>query len=1004
MSYKRKTKSVLAGSLSYLPPGDLINDQDALALTNFRADQQGALRSRLGHTSLYTGLTGSIRSLIKALSHRYAGSTVLYLDGSSHATGFSGQPMGFVDWKQWLWVMDQSKQGKSDGTNFRNWAIEAPEDPPTVAPATEVTEEVVTFDDSESWSVDPSGNDSFDSGEKQEGTHSLQIEAPEDQTYTLTLGGLTLDLSEIGGEDASDDDVHRIWVFCKQFKKIEEITLEVDVNGGDFSTDYYTATITRKLIKKARKGWFRFEVRKRQLVDPFTSQPIEDKKNLPFFTRIGATGGKDWSTVEAVRIKLDTRKAVTVRFDLWEVFGSVTGTIEGEDVQYFYTYVNDSGHESNPSPASPKIAFNRTGASLSDLTASTDPQVTGKNIYRTGGTLGAVYRVNSTPLANATTTYTDTASDDDIRRLGFQMKTDNDAPPAAQVLVGPYFGRLIAARSSDHKNRFWWTEQNEPYKFPGAAKDKGFFADAGDTDEIIVQIIMRPRMLTIYKENTIWRVIGDPGDTDGQQEITRATLGAIGQNAVCMAGEVDYFQGKEGVFSFNGDTAREISQKIRPIFKGDTVTLSSGVTVAPVSSSARDKSVLGFINGRLYFSYAEEGQSNPNVTLVYEAETGDWYRDSRGFTSINYEGQNGSLLGGTSGGDVLTLETGSTDAGSAIAVNYQSKYYDFGAPDSDKTHEDFTIEIDSAGATLTVTAFLNNGATSVALGTVSGSGRTRSVLQFNSGLGTKARNISIRVTGSVSSPITIYKATLNYYFEARQAKSFDTDEVPLGEGKMALVREIQLDLDNAAQVTLTVQSDQPGEAMATRQQPTIALSTTRRMAHTVFSSDYRGFLHRFILSGTDFRLYGARAFVKVIGTYLLGAKGQFYKSDPLDFGTERVKLCREIELDIDNSGNTALALLTDLPGGVMTSRLGATTIAATSGEQTVKVRVPGTIKGRLLQLNLTPAADLIIYAIRMNVKTIGEPNASSWQWIELPVEQTQDGVWVKIPFPVDEVA
>lgn len=176
------------------------------------------------------------------------------------------------------------------------------------------------------------------------------------------------------------------------------------------------------------------------------------------------------------------------------------------------------------------------------------------------------------------------------------------------------------------------------------------------------------------------------------------------------------------------------------------------------------------------------------------------------------------------------------------------------------------------------------------------------------------------------------------------------------------------------------------------------------MAHAVFSSDWRGFLHRFIITGTNFRLYGARAFVKVIGTYLLGAKGQFYKSDPLDFGTERVKLCREIELDIDNSGNTALALLTDLPSGVMTSRLGATTIAATSGEQTVKMRIPGTIKGRLLQLNLTPAADLIIYAIRMNIKTIGEPNASSWQWVELPVEQTQDGIWIKLPFPIDEVA
>lgn len=817
---------MLAGSLSYWPPADLIDEQDALALTNFRCDQAGALRSRLGHTSLYTGLTGSIRTVIKALGQRYAASTVLYLNGSSHATGFSGESIGAVDWKRWAWFMDQSKQGKSDGTNFRNWAITAPVAAPTVAPANEVAKTVTAFESSETWTVDPSGSDSFDTGEKQQGSASLKVEVPDDQTFTLTRT-VTLDLSAYTGPIASsDDDKHRIWIFCSKFKKLDGVTIEVDVNGGGFATDYYTATIPRKMLKKAKKGWFRFEIRKRQLVDPLTSQPIEDKLNLPFFTRVGATNAKDWSTVAAIRIKLDARAACAVRFDFWEVFGSINGTIEGEDIQYYYTYVNDSGHESNPSPASAKKAFNRTGASLSNLTASADAQVTGKHIYRTGGTLGAVYRVTSTPVANATTTYTDTSSDDDLVRLGIQMETDNDAPPAAQVLVGPYFGRLIAAQTSANKNRFFWTDQNKPYKFPGAALDTGNWADIGDTNEKIVAATVRTRMVRFYKENTIWRLIGDPGDTDGDVDITGAKIGLIGKNAVCRGEqEIDYFQGLEGIYAFNGDTARKISAQLDPIFKGQTVTLASGVTVSPVSSSNRDKSCLEYVNGRLYYSYAEEGQSTPNVTLVYDSEGNRWYRDSRGFGVIYYEGQNGSLLAGTSNGAVRILESGNDDAGSAFTVTYQSKYFDDGAPDLEKTYEDLTLDIDTANQSLTVVAYTNNG-TSNSIGTVQANGRTRVVLPMNSGLGLTARNCSIQISGSISSPVVIYKATLNYYYEARQAKSFDTDEVPLGDGKMALVRELQLDLDNPAQVTVTVQSDQPGEAMATRQQPTVALSTT----------------------------------------------------------------------------------------------------------------------------------------------------------------------------------
>lgn len=1002
MAYKRESHRVLAGSLSYLLPGDLLEEGDALDLTNFRVDQLGALRSTEGSSTLGTAGAGPVRSLIKALTKRYQGSgTAFYRDFASVATGFDGEPLGLVDWKKWVWIMNRSKQVKDNGTDNRNWSITAPAAKCTAAVGTEYQKNITTFDNSETWNLDgvaiPTGDASFDGSEKKEGTHSLLISATGETQYQIQRVGLSLDLSSYSSHTADDEDKHRIWLYASKFKKIEQIILKIDVSttGGDF-TDYYQAVIIRKRLKPLGKGWARFEIRRTK----------KEGDKTPFFERIGGNTARNWSTVTAIQIILDTRTAVDVRFDLWDVFGSADAKIEGQDIQYYFTYVNDEEHESNPSPVSDAVAINRTSVAITGLTASGDGQVTGKYLYRTGGTLTRIYRVSNTKIANGTTTYTDTASDSDLTALGLELEIDNDPAPAARDAIGPYLGRIIAFNTAAHPARFFWSKVDRPYAFPGAADALvGNWADLRDESDPIVAVTFRQSVLYFYRQNTIWRLVGDPDDVGSQgAEMARVEFGLIGPRAVCNGGVVDYFQGKEGIYAFNGDTAIKISQKIEPIFKGITTTIATGITVPPIDTTNQDKATLCVKNDRLYFSYPESGQTYPNVTLILHIPSGRWYKRNLGFSALYYEGQNGVLQGGQSGGTVLQLETGSQDAAAAISVVYHSRYYDIGFPDTAKTFEDFTCDIDAGAATLTVTAYINDGASSVALGTMTGSGRK--VLQFNSGLGTTAYNVSIRVTGSSSATVLLRDRFLNYYLEARQAKSFDSDEVMLGGGKMTRVRQFRLDLDNAASVAMTVYSDQPGFAVASRDTATIELSTTRRLEPVIVDNDPRGFLHRLVLNGTDFRLYGCQALVQVIGTWLIGSKGEFYKSDPMDWGSERAKLAKEVQIDCDLSGGTcAYVLETDLPGNALATRASGT-ISATSGEQSTKIRLVDTIKGRLYRLTLTPAtgAEIAIYAIRIWIKSLGEPNASSWQWLEFPLERTQDGIWVDIPVSVDEIS
>src|SRR6185436_12134334 len=102
-------------------------------------------------------------------------------------------------------------------------------------------------------------------------------------------------------------------------------------------------------------------------------------------------------------------------------------------------------------------------------------------------------------------------------------------------------------------------------------------------------------------------------------------------------------------------------------------------------------------------------------------------------------------------------------------------------------------------------------------------------------------------------------------------------------------------------------------------------------------------------------------------------------------------------------GTARMFISTDLPGNAIVTR-GIAIFPATLGEQSIKIKLPGTIKGRLFQFRFEPTVDCRVEAIRVFMKMIGLPNATSWGWIELPLEKTQDAIWQNLTFSQDQVA
>ncbi len=569
---------------------------------------------------------------------------------------------------------------------------------------------------------------------------------------------------------------------------------------------------------------------------------------------------------------------------------------------YWVTYT-DSNDQESPSSDGTSTGVIVVPNSLMVITSPTDPsdpQRTHWNLYRIGGTMENAFRVN-TGILPLGLDFTDSfdpidgLSDLQLTQLGIALDPDSEGPPAGSGLAGPYYERLLCWGVAAHPNRLYWSGTLQPYNFPGSSLDEGNHVDIGEQGEVIIGVTIRPRTATIYKQSSIWRLVGDPGDINSDIELVTAAIGAM--SPPTSVGAIDYFESKEGLNSYDGETPTKISGKLDRLFRGEEPE-ASGITFSPVVGLALDPAVrasnrLGQHNGRLHFSYSATGATSPNRGLVCLLGADNWGSDTRALSAITDEGQQGFFLG-SSGGDVFDLEDGELDTGTGIDMAYLSGYKDQGAPEQDKTYCDVVIQHNTGGADLTVTAYYNNGTSSEVLGTFDSTATTLTTLQLNVGgdhIGMVAKNVAIGITGQTTgNPILIYKLFVHWFAEPRDAKTFDSDETDLGTPMVKSFRELELDIDYPAggggTITWQFLTDRPGGVVVSRDSNTIAATTGREILRIVFASQWIGRLVRLTLrcdtTGSTFKLYGVRLRALPLGEYFDGA--EIFTTEPVTVG------------------------------------------------------------------------------------------------------------------------
>ncbi len=190
-------------------------------------------------------------------------------------------------------------------------------------------------------------------------------------------------------------------------------------------------------------------------------------------------------------------------------------------------------------------------------------------------------------------------------------------------------------------------------------------------------------------------------------EITEASEGAVSQEALVQMEKGDVFVGANGVFIFNGGPLEKISGAINHII-ADSLDRSQMSNVCA-----------GKYLGDFWFSYTQIGNDHNNRTLVYDFDTGLWWKFDVGaslfFDETGVDDQVGLYWGSpqtNTQGYVMQYGRVATDTNTYIDAWWLSPWWSGGALDQRKSFQKAYWWVKSnATATYNLTIYENHSET-----------------------------------------------------------------------------------------------------------------------------------------------------------------------------------------------------------------------------------------------------------------------------------------------------
>jgi hypothetical protein len=558
------------------------------------------------------------------------------------------------------------------------------------------------------------------------------------------------------------------------------------------------------------------------------------------FQRVGGTAGRDWTTVRGFKIVFQEIPGST------EVASFASAIIQGGGARSLtgnftitYRFVRDTGAYLEMSPMAPPstpIQLTQQALTVTIPAASisgADPQVNQIWIYMQGDFLDTFYRIAVTgstasnssmridefaKTAHGTIDATDrtrllnqglsipgqVSSNDLVVNI---LKSEIDAlveneifepgatgPPDNIVsIAGPYLGRIFAITQ-------------DGWLYPSSNTSPSNFS--------------LYHVLDLRKWGTpLWMTMTSAGIIVG---MTKDIIRIDGTGDESTDGTaIDLYPTKIGVGNPPVDACMFTDQNA-VIYRGsDDLMTMTGIGTTPVDQGTvsllwrgwarHGVSQLNLLTGRfritvsthILFLLAAEGTNTDGNTTIWRYDRGKWSRTIYpvSFLSLHRE-QDGTVLAGTTNGQIWQLENGFQDNQSNVPVYFYTPFSDGGNPLVRKDPFDLQLQLESDGTLGTVSVYVDGIEAPAAAFpfSIAGRGIFRANLQ---NIVPRFTFAAIVIQGSFS-VFRLKNFNLSYRALPQQVMSIDTGWiVPEEPHEMVWLTEVELDCISPANIVMT---------------------------------------------------------------------------------------------------------------------------------------------------------------------------------------------------------
>lgn len=749
----------------WVPSADAVHAPDGalLRMDNFVLDERGVVSLRKGSSKINgsafadTDVHSLYTAVLSGTRYRMAGATnAVYANGSSIKSGLAGSnDVAFGSYLGQIVFARSTSKWKYDGSTVRTWGIAAPNAAPTLATIAADSKTFASFDSSTTADLtideDDTTGKTFVAGH--DGTASGALVLNPNATsgrgiVTKSFGGATNFTSYDGGQTGADDDIIELYVYVTEPEYLQTLTLLIDVNDGTFQKDTYGYVFRFESdvpedVTPLVTGWNRLQVKRGDMVRAFN-----------------ATSGKDWSTVYAGRITATGRAGTSIaqlRFDAWRIIGGNQRPLTGDQTYYVVAVYNSGTYtaKSAPSAASAAIGTSAQGVTVtipSSVISALDSQVNELWVYRQNEALGDAYRIGTKtggPWAGDQTV-DDVLSDDDALEVNLVLERTNTTPPDTIIgIAGPHYDRLLCLTAS--------------FVYPSQPRNLDSFDSlqpvrVGDASETAYWIARVREEVFVGTSKDIYRFDGDWTEgPDGLINVIKRPMGVAHppvSSAIAQDGDTLIYLAADGWRVLGSET---------PITSGDVDLLYRGYTrhgISPVNlTTGRFRAAVA--NGMLT-AITPEGASTTSSTVLhrYQTQLQRWYRHtySPSWRCV-YREPDGTLIASDNAGYVWTLDTGTQDASSDIAVVLWTPADDNDQPNQRKDAWDARVRTNTNGQTATIAVHLDGSGSSSTSFTAAPT--DLSPVAANLSSLSPYRQMQFRVTGSFSTFLW-YDYTVTY--------------------------------------------------------------------------------------------------------------------------------------------------------------------------------------------------------------------------------------------------